>query len=160
MEDLRPSEGHKPWHRGFRRQDLGDLKGVYDERMACAWLVRRFVDAEAAFRFVDAGTFAKGEGEVLFDVFEGDLAHEGDMCTLEVMLGRLGMDDPGLVPIAEIIYDIDLKDSRFGREETAGVTAVIDGIVLSASDDLAWIDQASQMFDRLYAFFKAQNKLV
>jgi hypothetical protein len=94
------------------------------DRLASAWLVRRFVDARARFRFVDPKSARLGSRELGFDMPGGAFTHEGGRCTFEVLLARLQLRDPALVPIAEIVHDIDLKDERFGRAETDGVPLV------------------------------------
>ena len=54
--------------------------------------------------------------------------HEGDQCTFEVLLARLGLDDPGLRALGEMVHEIDLRDGKFGRPETAGLERLIEGI--------------------------------
>ena len=68
-------------------------------------------------------------------MFEAEFTHEGDRCTLEVLIERIGLNDPALIPIAEIVHDIDLKDSKFGRQETPGIEQLIAGIRSVASGD-------------------------
>ena len=68
-------------------------------------------------------------------MFEAEFTHEGDRCTLEVLIERAGLDDPALIPIAEIVHDIDLKDSKFGRQETIGIERLIAGIAMAHKDD-------------------------
>ena len=90
-------------------------RGVHVDRIACAWLVRRFVDPEARFKFVSVKDYEAVAGELRFDMFKAEFTHEGDKCSFEVLLERIGLNDPALVSIAEIVHDIDLKDSKFGR---------------------------------------------
>ncbi|MBI2359426.1 MAG: chromate resistance protein, partial [Deltaproteobacteria bacterium] len=78
-------------------------KGIHVDRMASAWLIRRFVDPEAHFKFVPARGYKPETGEVRFDMFEAEFTHEGDRCTFEVLMDRLGLNDPALRPIAEIV---------------------------------------------------------
>ena len=91
-------------------------EGVYVDRIASAWLIRRFIDPEARFKFVSGKGYRPQEGELRFDMFEAEFTHEGDKCTFEVLLERAGLKDSALRAIAEIIHDIDLKDDKFGRE--------------------------------------------
>lgn len=125
-------------------------KGVKVDRVACAWLIQRFIDPKATFRFVDPGTYAHATGEVRFDMAAAEFTHRGDRCSFEVLLQERGLTDPALVAIGEIIHDLDLKDAKFGRPETEGVRQFIDGLVLASEDDEARIRQASVLFDALY----------
>jgi hypothetical protein len=132
-------------------------RGVHVDRIACAWLIRRFVDPEARFKFVLVKDYDAQAGEVRFDMFKAEFTHDGDMCTFEVLLDRIGVNDPALRFIAEIVHDIDLKDGKFGREQTAGIAHVIAGICLSQKDDLARIDRGSALFDDTYEFFRKRR---
>ena len=67
---------------------------------------------------------------------------------------RTGIRDPGLVRIAEIVHDIDLKDSKFEREETIGIARLIDGIAMAHRDDDARLARATAIFDDLYENFR------
>src|SRR4051812_7104411 len=78
--------------------------GVFVDRIATAWLVRRFVDPSARFRFVREARYRPAEGEIRFDMFEGELTHQGDRCTFEVLLERAGLQgDPALAAVAEVV---------------------------------------------------------
>lgn len=128
---------------------------VYVDRIASAWLIRRFVDLQAQFKFVAPQGYQPDPGELRFDTFEGEFTHEGDRCTFETLLVRFGLDDPALRAIGEVVHDIDCKDERFGREEVAGVASVIRGIALSHSDDMDRIEAGAAVFNGLYAQFGA-----
>src|SRR3712207_9391022 len=95
-------------------------RGVHVDRIASAWLIRRFIDPDARFKFVPAKGYGPEPGELRFDMYEGEFTHEGDRCTFEVLLARAGLDDPALAAIGEIVHDIDLKDAKFGRPEEIG----------------------------------------
>lgn len=125
------------------------------DRVASAWLLQRFVDAAAAFKFVDSNEYAPLEGEQRFDMFEAEYSHEGDCCTFEVLLDRFALDRAGLREIAEVVHDLDLKDDRYGRVETAGVSAQLAGIRALYRDDLDRVRAAGAMFDALAAHFAA-----
>src|SRR5690349_17856540 len=88
-------------------------QGVHIDRIACAWLIRRFIDAEAKFKFVAGKSYAPVPEELRFDMFEAEFTHEGDRCSFEVMLERFGLRDPALAAIAELVHDIDLKDAKY-----------------------------------------------
>ena len=132
-------------------------EGVYADRIASAWLIRRFIDPEARFKFVSGKGYRPQEGELRFDMFEAEFTHEGDKCTFEVLLERAGLKDSALRAIAEIIHDIDLKDDKFGRTEVAGIRTLIDGIRVSTNDDARRIERGAEAFNDLYEFFKKKR---
>jgi hypothetical protein len=124
--------------------------GVHVDRIACAWLIRRFIDPEAHFKFVAAKNYLARPGELRFDMFQGEFTHEGDRCSFEVLLERLGLKNAALRAIAEMVHDIDLKDGKFGRGETAGIALLINGVCASQKDDLARIKRGAAIFDDTY----------
>ncbi|HUP21422.1 MAG TPA: chromate resistance protein ChrB domain-containing protein [Thermoanaerobaculia bacterium] len=124
--------------------------GVEEDRIASAWLIRRFIDPTARFRFAPEGSTVAA-GEIRFDMFDAEYTHEGDRCTFEVLLERFGLIDPALSAIAEIVHEIDLRDEKFGRTETSGVERLIRGIVLVEPDDGPRISVGGKLFDCLYA---------
>ncbi|MGH7154739.1 MAG: chromate resistance protein ChrB domain-containing protein, partial [Acetobacteraceae bacterium] len=85
-------------------------QGVYIDRIASAWLIRRFIDSDPLFKFVPAKGYVPAPGEIRFDMYDGEFTHEGDRCTFEVLLARRGLNDPALTVIGQIVHDIDLKD--------------------------------------------------
>ncbi|MBV9517621.1 MAG: chromate resistance protein [Hyphomicrobiales bacterium] len=131
--------------------------GVHVDRIACAWLIRRFIDPQAQFKFVSAKDYLARPGELRFDMFQGEFTHEGDKCSFEVLLERLGLKDAGLRAIAEIVHDIDLKDGKFGRDETAGIAVVISGICAAQKDDLARVERGAAVFSDTYESFRKKR---
>ena len=132
-------------------------KGIHVDRIASAWLIRRVVDPDARFKFVPAKGYRPERGELRFDMFEAEFTHEGDCCTFEVLVSRLGLDDRALVPIAEIVHDIDLKDSKFDRPETAGIDRLIAGMAMGHRDDESRLERGSAVFDDLYEYFSRKR---
>ena len=148
--------------RTFRREDFlrktwVTRKGIYVDRMASAWFIRRFIDSDARFNFVPPKGYKPLPGELRFDMFEAEFTHEGDRCTLEVLIERTGIHDPGLSPIAEIVHDIDLKDSKFGRQETPGIERLIAGIAMAHKDDENRLARGAAVFDDLYEYFRRKR---
>ena len=128
--------------------------GVFVDRMASAWLIRRFIDPEASFKFVDVARYQGAPGELRFDMMPGEYTHDGGMCTFEVLVERFKLHDAGLVAIAEVVHDIDLKDEKFARGEAPGIEAVLTGIVNAVADDHARLSAAFPIFDALYDRFR------
>ncbi len=155
--------------RGLERmadgRQLGDLhgrtwvtrKGIHIDRIASAWLIRRFVDPGAAFKFVPARSYRPEPGELRFDMFEAEFTHEGDLCTFEVLLARLGLDDPALRPIAAIVHDVDLKDAKFDRPEAAGIDRLIAGLAMRHREDEDRLARGAAVFDDLYEYFRRKR---
>ena len=129
-------------------------RGVKIDRIACAWLIKRFIDPKAAFRFVDPALYRRAAGELRFDMADAEFTHRGDRCSFEVLLGEAGLGDPALAAIAEIVHDLDLKDGKFDRPEAEGVRQIVAGLVLTTDDDAARIRQAADMLDNLYRSFQ------
>ena len=132
-------------------------EGVQVDRIASAWLIRRFIDPDARFKFVPARGYTPEPGELRFDMFEGEYTHEGDRCTFEVLVLRAGLEDAALRAIAEIIHDIDLKDDKYGREETAGIRNLIAGIAATQREDAQRIARGSAVLDDLYEFLRSSK---
>ena len=130
-------------------------EGIKVDRIASGWLIRRFIDAAARFAFVPARGYEPAEGELRFDMFEGEYTHVGEACTFEVLLTSFDLHDPALAIIGQIVHDIDCKDDKFGRPEVGGVAALIDGIVRSHEDDETRLDRGTALLDELYRHLSA-----
>jgi hypothetical protein len=156
----------RPHHgvRGEARR-AGDLrgrtwvtrKGIHVDRIASAWLIRRFIDPDARFRFVAGTGYRPEPRELRFDMFEAEFTHEGDLCTFEVLLARLGLEDAALRPIAEIVHEIDLKDAKFGRPETPGIDRLIAGLAMAHREDEDRLARGAAIFDDLYEYFRRKR---
>ena len=132
-------------------------EAVQIDRIASAWLVRRFIDPAARFKFVPGRAYLPRAGEVRFDMFEGEYTHEGDRCTFEVLLQRADLHDAALAAIGEIIHDIDLKDGKYGREETAGIRIVMAGLAAGQRDDEERLARGGAVLDDLYQSLKTET---
>ena len=133
-------------------------RGVHVDRMACAWLIRRFIDPEARFKFVGGQSYQAGRDELRFDMFEAEFTHDGDRCTFEVLLDRIGLDDPALRHIGEIVHDIDIKDGKFDRPEAAGIAQLIAGIAMAHDDDEARLQRSAVVFEDLLTYFRRKRR--
>jgi len=132
-------------------------KGIYVDRMASAWLIRRFIDKDARFKFVPGKGYRPDPGELRFDMFEAEYTHEGDRCTFEVLLQRFGLTESALKQIAEIVHDIDLKDGKFGREDALGLERLIAGIAMTNPEDEKRLAEGTAVFNSLYEYFKRKR---
>ena len=125
-------------------------QGIKVDRIASGWLIRRFIDPAARFRFVDPSTYAHEAGQLRFDMYDGEYTHEGELCTFEKLLSAFSLRDAALRSIAEIVHDIDCKELAFDRPERAGVAALIDGIAAAHATDEARLEAGGALFDALY----------
>ena len=128
-------------------------QGVFVDRIASAWLIRRFIDPEARFKFVPARGYRPAAGELRFDMFEAEYTHEGERCTFQTLVARFGLDDPALAAVGEIVHDIDCKDEQFGRPETQGVARLLRGIADGTEHDEDRLERGGRLFEDLYAAF-------
>ena len=133
-------------------------RGVHVDRMACAWLIRLFIDPDARFKFVGGQSYKPGRDELRFDMFEAEFTHDGDRCTFEVLLDRTGLDDAALRHIGEIVHDIDIKDSKFDRPEAAGIAQVIAGIAMAHDDDGERLARSAVVFEDLLTYFRRKRR--
>lgn len=122
--------------------------GCHVDRAACAWLVRRFVDHEAVFVFVDDPDEVPADATP-FDMRGVDLSHHEGDCTFETMLRRFDLDDPVLWDVARIVHEADLADDRFDAPEAAGLDVICRGLSM-VLDDVEMLTVAGAMFDGLY----------
>ncbi len=132
--------------------------GVMVDRIASAWLIRRFIDPAARFRFVSGRGYKASRGELRFDMAGAEFTHEGESCTFEVLLKQFRLRDSALQCIGEIVHDLDLEDGRYGRPETTGMGRMIVGIALTTANDEARIAQGTTVFDGLYRSFRKQAR--
>jgi hypothetical protein len=141
----------------YRKRVWVTRKGIHIDRMGSAWLIKRFIAPDAKFKFVPARGYRPEKGEIRFDMYDAEFTHDGDRCTFEV-LARFVPNVAALRPIAEIIHDIDLKDSKFDRSEAAGIDALITGICTRSKNDEVRLSRASALFDDLYESFARRSR--
>ena len=130
-------------------------RNVHVDRMASAWLIRRFIDPEARFKFVAPRGYRPAAGELRFDMEQAEYTHVGERCTFQVLLDRFGLSESALAAIGEIVRDIDCKDALYGRPETAGIAALIAGIAATGPDDADRLQRGALVFDHLRDHFSA-----
>lgn len=126
------------------------------DRMASAFLIKQFVDADARFEFV-ADRAAAPHGSVPFDMFGVELTHRGELCTFEMLCETFQLNEPALARIAAIVHDLDLKDGRFGAPEAPTIDLVIEGLRLTRSDDHELLAEGMILFEALYRAFTQET---
>lgn len=126
-------------------------RGVHVDRIACAWVVRRFIDPRATFRFTADPAAPLARNEIGFDMPHAAIAHERGGCSMETLIARAGLDDPRLRYVAEIVHDVDIKDARHRHPETAGFEQLLIGMLTSTPADHDRLEQGLRLFDALYA---------
>lgn len=129
-------------------------RGIHVDRIATAWLVRRFLDPEARFAFVAKNDAPSAPDALGFDMFGGEFTHEGDLCSFEVLAARTGLGEPAVRAIGEVVHDLDLKDGKFGRPETPGVGAAIAGLCWAHGGDEERLRAGTVLLDALYEYFR------
>lgn len=131
-------------------------RDIHVDRMASGWLIRRFIDPKATFRFVDLSRYHHRPDELRFDLDGAEFTHEGERCTFEVLQRRFCPKDRALKLIGELVHDLDLDDRKFGRPEVAGFGQQMAAIASSHNDDVVRLDRASAMLDDLYHHRKSR----
>ena len=129
--------------------------GVHVDRAASAWLIRRFVDPEAEFIFVDDPDDVP-EDATPFDMIGVDLTHHGDRVTFETILDRHGLDDRILHQLGRIIHEADIADDLYDAPEAPGLDALIRGLSLTEEDEDI-ITVTHRLFDGLYALLHRRH---
>jgi hypothetical protein len=124
--------------------------GCHVDRAACAWLIRRFLDADAEFVFVDDPDEVSADATP-FDMPGVALSHHGEDCTFETMLRRHDLDDPVLWEIGKAVHEADLADDRFDAPEAAGLDIICRGLSMSLPDDEV-LAVTGPLFDGLYEY--------
>ena len=125
------------------------------DRIASAWLIKRFYDPEAKFEFADAADAAR-KGTP-FDVLGAEFGHHGDDCTFETLVKRFGIKDRRVKVIAEIVHEADLHDGKFTRQESLGLDLAIKGLASATQDDHELLERGMALFDGFYAVLKQRT---
>ena len=131
-------------------------RGCHVDRTACVWLIRRYLDDEAAFHFFGDPAEAP-EGAELFDVAGARLSHRGDDCSFETFLKDYGLEDAVLREIGEIVHDADLMDEKYGRAEADGLDAIVRGMQLALPGDEVLTRHTDVLYDGLYAYLRRET---
>jgi hypothetical protein len=127
------------------------------DRLACAWLIRRFINPKAVIRYA-----ARPEpDEIAFDSDREDaqFGHQGNLCTFETMIRAFKLKEPGLFAIAEIVHEIDLRDGHYLRPETVGIDAILNGWVMAGLSDAELEAHGVALFEGLYAALSSHSSV-
>jgi hypothetical protein len=124
--------------------------GCHVDRAACAWLIRRFIDTDATFVFVNDPDEIP-EDATPFDIRGAELSHHGGDCSFETFLERYSLEDPVLEELARIVHEADLEDQRYDAPEAFGLAVILRGLSLVA-DDERLLELTGPLFDGLYEY--------
>jgi hypothetical protein len=137
--------------------DLGKLRGrrwvtrprPHIDRIASAWLIKRFIDPEAQFVFAPPAEFPKDA--IPFDAPGVELSHQGEDCTFETLVKRARLKDRRLVRLAEVVHEADLRDGKYPHEEARGIDVAVRALLAASPDDHHVLAQGMSLFEGLYA---------
>jgi hypothetical protein len=125
------------------------------DRVACPWLIQKFVDPDAEFLFVkaeDVMATAERENAIPFDVPGVELGHHEGKCSFEAILSRYKLDSPAFRLLAEIVHGADVKEDLYGRQEAPGLKAIAIGFGLLGLTDHQILEKEFVVYDALYAY--------
>ena len=131
---------------------------VHVDRVACPWLIRRFVDSEAEFIFVPASRIqevAEQEGAIPFDAPGVELGHRDGKCSFETIIEKYGLKDKALLKLAHIVHCAD-TDALAEDPLAAGLEAIAVGYSLRFPDDHENLAHQFEVYDALYAWCRLQ----
>lgn len=127
-------------------------KKPFVDRMASAWLIRKFIDKDAAFDFKDEDDLEGLDSRfITFDLQGGVFTHIGSMCTFEVLLNTFNLKSKALKKIAEIVHELDIKDGKYTVSEANGIEDILLGVKKTAKNDIEGLEKGMAVFDMLYA---------
>jgi len=129
---------------------------VHVDRTACAWLVRRFIDPDARFVFVDDPDQVP-DSATAFDMRGVELGHRDGRCSFESFLVRYQLEDAALERIGHVVHEADIGDDRYDAPEAPGLDALIRGLALGAQDDDDLIILTTPIYDALYTLWSTQQ---
>jgi hypothetical protein len=131
------------------------------DRVACPWLIRKFVDPDAEFLFVPADRVADvagRDGAIPFDVEGVELGHHEGRCSFEAIVRKYQIADPAVRMLGEIVHGADVSHDLYGRPEAHGLKAIAEGFRhLGLKDDHEVLAKESVIYDALYAYCRAKT---
>ena len=132
---------------------------VHVDRVACPWLIRRFVDSEADFLFVpksQVSKVAEDTGAIPFDAPGVELGHHAGRCSFETIIQKYALTEPGLLRLAKIVHAADIAADLHTDEIAPGLEAIASGFSLILPDDQANLEKQFVVYDALYAWCRLQ----
>ncbi len=127
------------------------------DRVACPWLIRRFIDQNAAFEFVAYDTDPKTiKDGIPFDMKDVELGHRGDKCSFEAIIQKYELKDPALLELAKIVHAADVPEDIDTAPEGAGLRAIAAGFRAICHDDHETLEKEFIVYDALYEYCKAK----
>jgi len=129
---------------------------VHVDRVACPWLIKRFVDPKAEFVFVPVEKIdevVKKEGAIPFDAPGVELGHKGDKCSFDAIIERYGIKDPAVIDLAKIVRAADTENKELAPE-SVGLDAIATGSMMIVKDDKEAVEKGRYVYDSLYAYCK------
>ncbi len=132
---------------------------VHVDRVACPWLITRFIDNEAEFLFVpksEIGRVAKETGAIPFDAPDVELGHHEGRCSFESIIQKYGLVEPGLLRLAQIVHSADVAEDIDKDPIARGLEAIASGYSLRYPEDLANLEEQFEVYDSLYAWCRLQ----
>lgn len=133
-------------------------ENVHVDRVACPWLIKRFVDPQAQFLFVPPEKIpqmTKEQGAIPYDSKGAELGHHGDKCSFDAIIEKYKLTDPALFELAKIVRAAD-TDKMVLAPESTGLEAIASGSMMLAKDDYEAIEKQAYVYDSLYAYCKLQ----
>jgi hypothetical protein len=132
---------------------------VHVDRVACPWLISRFVDSEAEFQFVPASRIdeiASESGAIPFDAPGVELGHVDGRCSFESIISKYGLKDPGLLRLARIVHAADVAEDIDKDPVARGLEAIASGFSIRFPDDAENLARQFELYDALYAWCRLQ----
>ena len=129
------------------------------DRIACPWLIRKFIDADAEIVFVPADevlAYADREGATSFDAPDATYTHKDGKCTFEVLVDEYGIADPAIAVLAPVVHGADVSEDRDLTPQSRGLEAIADGFALLDIDDQRQLELELPVYDALYAWAQHQ----
>jgi len=137
-------------------------QNVKVDRVACPWLIRKFIDAEAEFLFVppdEVMATAERKDAIPFDVPDVELGHHDGKCSFEAIVEKYAIDDPAVQLLAKIVHGADVAADLYGRPEASGLKAIAEGFQqMGLPDDHAILALEFPVYDAFYVYCQRQAK--